>query len=128
MSDNITASYDSPAIITSPAGDYDIIPTLTDPDSRLSNYIVSATNGLLTIVGAPSFTNITRSPDGLVQLDCTVHAGRVYEFQFKNALADADWTTFVSNHLATSSISVITNEPGSTNLQRFYRAVDVSYP
>ncbi len=128
LSDNITASYDSPAIITSPAGDYDIIPTLTDPDSRLSNYIVSATNGLLTIVGAPSFTNITRSPDGLVQLDCTVHAGRVYKFQFKNALADADWTTFVSNHLATSSISVITNEPGSTNLQRFYRAVDVSYP
>ena len=76
--DNITASYDSPAIVTSPAGDYDIIPTLIDPDSRLSNYTASATNGLLTIVGAPSFSNITRSPAGLVQLDCTVHAGRVY--------------------------------------------------
>ena len=126
--DNITASYDSPAIITSPAGGYDIIPTLIDPDSRLSNYTASATNGILTIVGAPSFSNITRSPAGLVQLDCTVHAGRVYEFQFKNALADADWTPFISNHLATSSISVITNDAGSTNLQRYYRAVDVSHP
>ena len=127
-SDDISASFNTPATIESPVGSYDIVPTLIDPDNKLPNYTVTITNGMLIIVGAPTFFNITRAATGLVQLYCTVNAGRVYEFQFKNALAETNWTTFVSNHLATSSISVITNEPGSTNLQRYYRAVDVSYP
>ena len=126
--DNITATYDSPALISSPAGNYDIVPTLVDPDSRLSNYTVTATNGVLTIVGAPQFSNITRSPAGTVQLNCILNVGRAYEFQFKHALAETEWTTFVSNYLATSPLTVITNHAGLTNFQRYYRAVDVSYP
>ena len=126
--DNITAIYASPAIVSSPAGNYDIMPTLVDPNSRLFNYEVATTNGVLSIVGAPQFSNITRSPAGVVQLNCMVSAGRVYEFQFKNALSEAAWTTFVSNHFATSSVVAITNNAGLTNSQRYYRAVDVSYP
>ena len=126
--DNITAIYASPAIVSSPAGNYDIMPTLVDSNSRLFNYEVATTNGVLSIVGAPQFSNITRSPAGVVQLNCMVSAGRVYEFQFKNALSEAAWTTFVSNHFATSSVVAITNNAGLTNSQRYYRAVDVSYP
>ena len=126
--DNITATYDSPALISSPAGNYDIVPALVDPGSRLSNYTVTATNGVLTIVGAPQFSSITRSPAGTVQLNSILNVGRAYEFQFKHALAETEWTTFVSNYLATSPLTVITNHAGLTNFQRYYRAVDVSYP
>jgi len=47
--DDITATYDSPATVDSPAGTYPIIPTLADPGNKLSNYAVSITNGTLTI-------------------------------------------------------------------------------
>ena len=127
-SDDITASYNTSATTNSPAGNYDIIPTLSDPGNKLPNYTVTTTNGTLTIVGAPQFSDITRSAAGLVQLDCIVYAGRVYEFQYKDALADELWTTFITNQLATSSTLVITNDAGLTNFQRYYRAVDVSYP
>ena len=47
--DNITATFDSPATIDSPAGTYAVVPTLADPDGKLGNYAVSITNGTLTI-------------------------------------------------------------------------------
>ena len=47
--DNITASYSSGATSASPAGYYAIIPALADPGSRLSNYIVTTNNGILTV-------------------------------------------------------------------------------
>jgi hypothetical protein len=125
--DDITASYSTSATTNSPAGSYAIIPALSDPGNKLPNYTVTTTNGILTIVGAPQFLSITRFLDGIVQLDCTVYSGRVYEFQYKDALADEVWTTFVSQ-LATAATLLITNSTGSTNNQRYYRAVDVSYP
>ncbi len=45
--DNITAQYAS--VATGAAGSYPIVPTLVDPDSRLSNYAVTSTEGTLTI-------------------------------------------------------------------------------
>ena len=126
--DDITASYSTSATTNSPAGDYAIVPALSDPGNKLPNYTVTTSNGTLTIVGAPQFSNITRSTEGLVQLDCAVFSGRVYDFQYKVALADESWTTFLTNQLATSPTLVITNDAGLTNLQRYYRAVDVSYP
>jgi hypothetical protein len=47
--DNITATYDSQAQQTDPAGTYPIIPTLLDPTAKLGNYTVTATNGTLTV-------------------------------------------------------------------------------
>ncbi|HEX4605904.1 MAG TPA: MBG domain-containing protein, partial [Candidatus Angelobacter sp.] len=47
--DNITATYDSPATIDSPAGTYPIVPTLLDPSGKLGNYAVTVTNGTLTV-------------------------------------------------------------------------------
>ena len=66
--DDITTSYNSPATLSSPLGNYDIVPTLVDPNGRLINYTVTSTNGTLTIVGAPQFSSITRMPEGTVNL------------------------------------------------------------
>jgi uncharacterized repeat protein (TIGR01451 family) len=51
--DKITATYASPAVVTSPVGAYPIIPTLVDPTAKLGNYAVTVVNGTLTITPAP---------------------------------------------------------------------------
>ncbi|MCU1287399.1 MAG: hypothetical protein JWO13_3749 [Acidobacteriales bacterium] len=51
-SDNITASYTTTALAASDVGTYPITPTLNDPDHRLTNYDVTSTNGVLTIIKA----------------------------------------------------------------------------
>ncbi|HET9836971.1 MAG TPA: MBG domain-containing protein [Candidatus Angelobacter sp.] len=51
--DNITATYATAATQASPVGTYAIVPTLVDPDSKLGNYTVTSTNGVLTINPAP---------------------------------------------------------------------------
>jgi len=51
--DTITATYSCIADPTSPVGDYLIIPTLVDPDNKLSNYTVIINNGTLTVTPAP---------------------------------------------------------------------------
>jgi 6-phosphogluconolactonase (cycloisomerase 2 family) len=60
--DNITASFTS-ADPTSAVGTYPIIPALADPTTKLGNYTVNATNGILTVTTAPlsvSVNNATR--------------------------------------------------------------------
>jgi hypothetical protein len=125
--DAITASYSTVATASSPIGNYDIVPTLEDPNNRLGNYTVTATNGVLTIVGAPRFTSITRTPTGTVNLVCEVYVGRTYVFQYKNNLAESEWTTFVFDYIAVLPSVDITDSAGA-NPQRFYRAVDVTNP
>ncbi len=51
--DNITATYSSVADATSLVGTYPIVPALVDPTGKLSNYTVTATNGVLTVSPAP---------------------------------------------------------------------------
>jgi hypothetical protein len=50
--DNITATYATAATPTSPVGTYPITATLSDPNSKLGNYVVSNTPGTLTITDA----------------------------------------------------------------------------
>src|SRR5207244_313263 len=47
--DNITATFSTSATIGSPVGIYLIIASLSDPDSKLTNYTVFVTNGNLSI-------------------------------------------------------------------------------
>lgn len=47
--DAITATYATPANLTSPAGTYAITPTPVDPNNRLGNYIVTVIPGTLTV-------------------------------------------------------------------------------
>lgn len=51
--DNITVVYTTVANSSSPVGDYTIVPTLVDPDNKLSNYNVTINNGTLTVTPAP---------------------------------------------------------------------------
>jgi hypothetical protein len=51
--DNITAIFSTVADPSSPVGDYLIVPTLVDPDGKLSNYTVIINNGTLTVTPAP---------------------------------------------------------------------------
>jgi 6-phosphogluconolactonase (cycloisomerase 2 family) len=51
--DNITASFSSAADPTSPVGTYPIVPSLADPTAKLANYVVTSTNGTLTVSPAP---------------------------------------------------------------------------
>ncbi len=48
--DAITASYSTTATQQSPVGTYPIVPSLNDPNNKLSNYNVNKTNGTLTII------------------------------------------------------------------------------
>ena len=47
--DNITATFTTPAGVTSAVGQYVITPVLSDPDGRLGNYSVTTNNGVLTV-------------------------------------------------------------------------------
>ena len=51
--DNITATFASAALVTSPVGTFAIVPTLVDPTAKLGNYSVTSNNGTLTITQAP---------------------------------------------------------------------------
>jgi len=51
--DNITVVYTCVANPASAVGDYTIVPTLVDPDNKLSNYNVVVNNGTLTVTPAP---------------------------------------------------------------------------
>ncbi|MGC3956805.1 MAG: MBG domain-containing protein [Verrucomicrobiota bacterium] len=124
--DNISATFNSIAAVNSPAGSYAIVPSLSDPGQKLGNYAVSLTNGVLTVVESPRFTGASLLTGG-VRLVCEVYPGRTYAFQFKNDLADPEWTTFVPNQMAIGTVVEIEDTVG-TNSQRFYRAIDLSVP
>ncbi len=51
--DNITVVYSTVANSSSPVGEYTIVPTLVDPDNKLSSYNVIINNGALTVTPAP---------------------------------------------------------------------------
>jgi hypothetical protein len=56
-SDNITATYACGATATSNVGSYPIVPTVADPNSRLSNYTLTTNNGAMTV--APVALNVS---------------------------------------------------------------------
>ena len=57
--DGISATFSSAATLSTPVGTYGpassdaIVPTLVDPNNKLSNYVVTSTNGSLTITAVP---------------------------------------------------------------------------
>jgi subtilisin-like proprotein convertase family protein len=76
-SDAITASYASSANASSPVGTYDIVPTASG--ARLTNYAVTANNGVLTVSIASSSSSLASSanpalPGASVTFSLTVSA------------------------------------------------------
>jgi hypothetical protein len=59
--DNIFATYNCSAIVSSPPGAYPIVPSLSDPNNRLRNYTVTTNSGTLTVTCAA----IALSPSAL---------------------------------------------------------------
>jgi hypothetical protein len=51
--DNITATYATSAMASSPVGTYAIVPAPVDPNNKLGNYAVTLNNGTLTVTQAP---------------------------------------------------------------------------
>ena len=123
--DNITASYASDATTGSLPGAYAIVPTLNDPDTKLGNYAVTVSNGVLTIVDLPRLLSISEAPEGTFILQWQVYAGRTYRFEYKTNILDAAWTNLVLDQTAASSSLTITNN-ADANRQRIYRALDVT--
>jgi hypothetical protein len=50
--DNMTVSYSTSADVNSSVGGYNILPSMNDPDGKLSNYSVTINNGTLTVTPA----------------------------------------------------------------------------
>ena len=68
--DNITAAYSTTANSASPVGTYPIVPALVDPNDSQTNYSVSLTNGVLTILQPPP--PITASAPNIIPLPVTL--------------------------------------------------------
>jgi hypothetical protein len=85
--DNITATYSCSATSNSPVGTYAITPTLADPDNRLTNYMVSLSNGTLTVTmaaptlswSAPSAVTYPTALDSN-QLDATANVPGSFDY------------------------------------------------
>ena len=61
--DTFTASANCPATLTNLPGNYPIVPHITDPNNRLTNYNLASVNGTLTITAAPAPTIADIEPD-----------------------------------------------------------------
>jgi hypothetical protein len=95
--ENITATYATAATTASPAGTYDIIPSLADPDGKLGNYTVASTTGTLTV--------------GKVQLTVTAdNQTRLYGAP--NAVLTATYSGFVAG----DDSSVLSGQPNLSTI------------
>ena len=68
--DNITATYACSASPNSPAGVYQIVPSLMDPNNRQTNYTVSLFNG--TLVVTPGVSLVSASSSTIIPQPVTV--------------------------------------------------------
>jgi hypothetical protein len=120
--DNITATYSTSATAASAVGNYDILAALVDPDSRLSNYTVTSSNGTLTVTPAtpPTIAVVSINPAGEVTLRITSDPGERVKVQASTDLNT--WAEVTTLFNATGTIDYLdTAAVGQT--YRFYRAV-----
>ena len=117
--DNITATNSCSATITSPATNYAIIPSLIDPNSRLGNYSVAITNGVLTVTPAVVLTAPSWLGNGQFKFSFNTSAGQNYTVQYSTDLIH--WTSFVELGGDGSPLT-ITDFSASTTY-RYYRVI-----
>jgi hypothetical protein len=65
--DNITASYSTTVDTNGPVGSYSIVPSLNDPDNKLSNYLLTITNGTLSVTNADTTLSLISSENPSTQ-------------------------------------------------------------
>lgn len=90
--DDITATYNCGAISNSPVGSYPIVPSLMDPNGRLTNYTLTVINGIL-VVGHPPESFAWTNPAPIIygaslnsiQLNALVNVPGSYAYDPPNA-------------------------------------------
>jgi hypothetical protein len=105
-SDNITATYASPATSASAIGTYAITPTLVDPSSKLGNYTVTINNGTLTVNPAP--LTITATPATKLLNAPNPPLSGTYA-----GLVNGDTPTSLSGTLSCTTTAITTSPVGS---------------
>lgn len=68
--DTITATYSCSATANSPAGTYQIVPTLVDPANRQTNYTVNLFNGTLSVT--PGVSLVAAASSSIIPLPVTL--------------------------------------------------------
>jgi 6-phosphogluconolactonase (cycloisomerase 2 family) len=109
--DNITATYSSTAIATSPVGTYPITPALVDPTNKLGNYTVTSTNGTLTVNPAP--LTVTAANASMIYGDpVPVVTGTITGLKNGDAITAAFSTTATSTSpVGTYAITATLSDP-----------------
>jgi hypothetical protein len=79
------------------------------------------------VIAKPRLASITDLPDGSVLLSWQSYSDATYRLQYKNRLLETNWLDGSTNFVAGASTVSILDTPG-TNVQRFYRLIQVSPP
>ena len=111
--DNITASYSTTATVSSPVGNYNIVPSLNDPDSKLGNYTVTTNNGTLSVT--PAALTVTADDKSRVYGAANpAFTGNIVGIQNSdNITASYTTTADVSSSVGAYSIVPSFNDPDS---------------
>jgi hypothetical protein len=107
-SDNISASYNSTATPTSPVGNYQIVPSLIDPNNRSTNYNVTLVNGILTIFIPPLLQSESWSSNKFTFTFSSV-SNQMYQIQYSTNLALNIWSNLGPPITATNSFTTVSD-------------------
>jgi hypothetical protein len=120
--DDITATYDTSATDSSPAGTYPIVPTLVDAGNKLANYDVTVNSGTLTITAptAPTILSIVRSDDTNMVITWTAVSNSLYRVQYVADAPSTNWIDLAPDVMATGDTASFADQPSGA-AQRFYR-------
>jgi hypothetical protein len=118
-SDAITATYQCSATASSPAGTYDIVPVLDDPDSKLGNYNVTLHNGTLTVKQVNVVINIPTLAGQTLTFTVPTVVGSTYVLEYQDSLADTSWT--VAQTVPGTGDVVAFTDSTTGSAARFYR-------
>ena len=117
--DNITATNSCSATITSPATNYAIIPSLIDPSSRLGNYSVAITNGVLTVTPAIVLSAPSWLGNGQFKFSFNTAANQNYTVQYSTDLSH--WTSLVE--LGGDGSPLTVTDFSASTTYRYYRVI-----
>ena len=101
--DNITANYSCSATTNSPVGTYPIVPSLVDPNNRVTNYTVTVSNGTLTITTPPPVIQTATQSGGLFTFTWSASPTNYYQIQSTASLSPTNWTNLGGTIIASSS-------------------------
>ncbi|MDB6037633.1 MAG: hypothetical protein JWM99_1474, partial [Verrucomicrobiales bacterium] len=120
--DSITIAYSTDALKTSPLGRYVIDIHLIDPTGRLSNYIVTRIDGVITVT-KPITETLAFAPAGFdnqtFSLSIQSVVGVRYSLESTDSLTDPDWT--IVQTVTGDGGPIVFTDPAASAPNRYYR-------